>query len=1287
MRKLFFLNLFLLAFLVNVYPQKDNPKFYPPSPEAYALGKYGDVPVSLYTGIPDISIPLYKLTEKELSVSVTLSYHASGIKIDETSSNVGLGWVMNSGGLITRSVRGKAEYLVNGVLKPDRSNIPECTNCTNNTAVSTFINNNGLAMSVDGGLDPEPDVFYYNFNGRSGKFYFDKNGVAQLNKDEAIAISWRAGSNPQEEIFTIKDELGFKYEFSDHEKTFYGTNEGAKVSAWYLSKITSPAGNSVLFTYEGNSFNETIRSYADGLVEVVNGSAGNINPPLNYTNTNTNVSGIRLKKITGTWEAIDFIYAATARLDLPGVPRLQKISVKNAQTNQEIKYFNLYAGYFEANNVRKYDGAQPESNKHLNYRLRLDSLEERSALDASIGGVYKFYYLGDNDPATDDPYTLPYRLSPSQDFWGYYNFTKNTHLLPGIQGQISQNTLYTSFFPDASEESLGGSAFFTLGGGADRSANAVAAKAGMLSRIVYPTGGRSEFTFELNDQSVFQGGLRIKKIRNFSSDNIPNEINYKYFSSPSSQQLDPMKYSFQYFNVAWDGAYHRPIPGESVLSTFGLPTPASATKFVRISAQPTAILGSLNDVGHSVVEVSRTGNGKTINSFISSSLYSDYATRDLFNEGTAQENSLVGSLYLSEILDPTPSNDYGYVSKYVSYGEFPYPELYQNEWKRGVLLETKTYDQLDSLIQTENFDYYRTLKAVIPGYKVIRVGTPSSNAYLYTKYLLPHAWSQLKSKTTTIYYKNGLNPLITESKYYYDNAEHLQVTRIETMNSRGEKQTSYTSYPMDFASGTDFIDLMKTNHLWAYPVENVTYLTKASSSYISSGLIKEYTPNTTGLVAKEFRLETARNIPLSNFKFSNRAAGVLPTTGSPLTYQKNAQYKLSYLYSRYDSRGNIIEAQKAGDQRQTLLWGYKGQFLVAGIAGKDFTTVSSVIDTSILNKGGSNEAAMLTELGKLRTDSRTKDGVVTSFTYDPVFGLISRQDGAGRTTYYEYDGLGRLSVSKDNEKKVIKKNAYQYADRALAGAGKYFFNEEQKKTFYKKDCLEQGTAGPTDYVVPAGTYFSGISVEDANQIAWDDINTNGQQYANENGYCTYINDAMSREFNKTDCLYGTGTWVRYGVGAGWHMSTISKADANRKAERDLYFNGPVYANMHGQCQGTGPAQIELANVFPSYMEHYPEQIKVEFLKNGLVEQTAYYPQSRESSTTISLTHAGTYQLRFTMPDWPWFQTNFWVYYNFFYGVDLRNVWSNNGKGIILTTGEVTFEQGLNYSIKASNSTF
>lgn len=73
-------------------------QFLPPSPQASALARYGEYPVSLATGVPEISIPLYDIRLGGYTLPVSISYHASGIKVDDVASTVGLGWVLNAGG-------------------------------------------------------------------------------------------------------------------------------------------------------------------------------------------------------------------------------------------------------------------------------------------------------------------------------------------------------------------------------------------------------------------------------------------------------------------------------------------------------------------------------------------------------------------------------------------------------------------------------------------------------------------------------------------------------------------------------------------------------------------------------------------------------------------------------------------------------------------------------------------------------------------------------------------------------------------------------------------------------------------------------------------------------------------------------------------------------------------------------------------------------------------------------------------------------------------------------------
>ena len=169
-------NLFITLFLficIHVCAQvEQNPlylKNYAPSPEAYSMMQYEEIPVSLYTGIPDISVPLYNIRSNDWTLPIALSYHASGIKISQEASWVGLGWNLQAGGMISRSIRGKDDlnqFLTDTNPVPDADNIPNI--------FLSFHAINGNILIPEMNKDVEPDVFFYNFAGYSGKFYSKK---------------------------------------------------------------------------------------------------------------------------------------------------------------------------------------------------------------------------------------------------------------------------------------------------------------------------------------------------------------------------------------------------------------------------------------------------------------------------------------------------------------------------------------------------------------------------------------------------------------------------------------------------------------------------------------------------------------------------------------------------------------------------------------------------------------------------------------------------------------------------------------------------------------------------------------------------------------------------------------------------------------------------------------------------------------------------------------------------------------------------------------------------------
>src|SRR5438105_6682476 len=84
-------------------------KIIPASPEVSALAKYINYEVSYCNGLPQIEIPIYQIKDGDISIPISLSYHASGIKVSETPGWVGLGWSLNAEPSITRSIKGKAD--------------------------------------------------------------------------------------------------------------------------------------------------------------------------------------------------------------------------------------------------------------------------------------------------------------------------------------------------------------------------------------------------------------------------------------------------------------------------------------------------------------------------------------------------------------------------------------------------------------------------------------------------------------------------------------------------------------------------------------------------------------------------------------------------------------------------------------------------------------------------------------------------------------------------------------------------------------------------------------------------------------------------------------------------------------------------------------------------------------------------------------------------------------------------------------------------------------------------
>ena len=152
------------------------PKITPPSPQASALGNYGNISVGLFTGSANISVPLLDYKTSDSNLPINLFYGSNGLKVDDISGSYGLGWNLNFGGVITRTVRDLADEAQQGVSIPDNA-----MGGPNSAVAVTFFD-----LAGDQAADTEQDQYSFSYNGNSGKFVFDRNGVAVLSAQQKI---------------------------------------------------------------------------------------------------------------------------------------------------------------------------------------------------------------------------------------------------------------------------------------------------------------------------------------------------------------------------------------------------------------------------------------------------------------------------------------------------------------------------------------------------------------------------------------------------------------------------------------------------------------------------------------------------------------------------------------------------------------------------------------------------------------------------------------------------------------------------------------------------------------------------------------------------------------------------------------------------------------------------------------------------------------------------------------------------------------------------------------------
>jgi RHS repeat-associated protein len=985
-----------------------------PSPTAASLGKFGDMPVSFHTGVPDITVPLFTARGRTLELPITLKYHASGIRVEEIGGWAGLGWTLEAGGVITRTVRGLADdagsagYYSSGHIFWNSVNWPHPP-----TSLLDSIRNEWV--------DSEPDQFFYSFAGRSGQIVIGPASTSTTLKEHRAIPHQRLRIQPlfaggAITSWTITSEDGTRYTFAATETSAdfttvngsFGSHYGQSyTSAWHLTEIRSPGGDVITLSYTPYTVRHRLTTYGESFHQS-SGPACNVSSRSIANEHETTAQ--KLASITAAAHTVTFTAGAALRTDALAPngaqqePRLDRITVATPG-GTVLRVFQLEHDYFPGN------------------RLRLKQVAEKDSNGVSLP-PYTFTYDGQ---------TLPALTSTSQDHWGYFNGQSNTTLLPAIH--------------------ISG----TIVPGANREPDSVKMRAGTLTKVTYPTGGYDEFVYEANDYGAIGGsgqapiGDGPEQSRFIQADPSQPDASAQFTVGGTDSSV--VTIDIQQDPSSGCGSLWPPCPfTELKRGTTSLGKWYSADSLFQRTLAPGTytILASENGTGGwASIEVGWRDRGVVKKKLAGGVRVAEIRSADAMGGVKIRRYRYTlrsDTTKSSGVVNEEPSYTFWYSSPQCSYlsrsarslmplgggspvgyrevtvlhgatGEhgrtrhafrsvldvsdvppsnlaaWPHSPWTSFEWMRGQRLASEEYNAAGQIQRRDAATHgFTGAQQRFRGLSIhdLSAGGMGSE-YYYNEYEVISGWAYQSSDTTAVYDTTGTTSFATARTYAYGNPAHLQLTEVTETNSDGVQRITRMKYPADFAVGsgnaeaTALAAMQDTAHIHSPVIERWTIrraggtdsVVQASLSTFKGYASAQYLPY------QQFILNSPSG--LTNFSPASVTGGV---------FGKDSRYLLQETADAYDAHGRITQLTDARGNATAYQY------------------------------GGNPNSAFLTKVTQIWSGG---PDLVTDIAYDTDGFVASVKDEGGTFRYFTYDLFGRLRQIKNHGGTVVKAIGYTYS--------------------------------------------------------------------------------------------------------------------------------------------------------------------------------------------------------------------------------------------------------------------
>lgn len=625
------------------------------------------------------------------------------------------------------------------------------------------------------------------------------------------------------------------------------------------------------------------------------------------------------------------------------------------------------------------------------------------------------------------------------------------------------------------------------------------------------------------------GGLRVRSVLTSNEGNLPMVKRYYYgelnsLSTSSSNMVQPINYVKQYktrstclsqgapripgknycsriamYSSSLVGLYDyksSPVSYSSVVESIGenFEGGGTQTRFQAVSDQRGQVLWGNDILGAPMTSFSNFGNGNPI------LIYQ-------FKKGSDGSFIPVKKTEMTYALD--------------SRG-------FKSVWGYNV---NRKYDFGPFLISDDSTCY---LNPSCPDYAgAMGVLQDNMECFDAVAYEFPSYWIYNDMKKETVYDQNGLNPIVTQTNNFYEDDQHLQLSRSEVTNSKGEVIRTEYMYPDDYTDPV-YVE-MKSRNILNPVIDIITYNGASKTSEVKNNYFKDQNTN--------------------NYLISSVSQSI-----------GNNSPELIGSISIYDRKGNICEFTGKDEVVNSILWGYNYMYPVAKISGANYQLVINALPGGVEGIQGLDGQTLRDALNVIRLTLPNAN--VTTYTYKHLIGVTSITDPVNRTSKYEYDLYGRLLYISDPDGNIIKKNEYEYSATYLDKFG-VFVNESVSAIFYTQNCNYGYVGTAVTYSVPQGIFFSLVSVQDANLQAQAYLNANGQAHANKYGKCVTQTVCTGEGYKFTGCLCELGTKECLGVTPNpdgtWTMQYRYQWSDGSTSQ--------IYTSLAPPCSGEGRKRI------------------------------------------------------------------------------------------------------------------